>query len=716
MNQLAEPFPPLEDAVISRHHYRLPDVRCAGCCLKIEKELAALGNLSDIKVSYALKRLSFTSAPDAAPQAVERITSLGYEIADDDTAEALNSYRAERKAMLSKLGVAGIGMMQVMMYALATYLAPEDGMAHDIESLFRWASFIIAIPVTFYSAMPFHRGALRDLRNRTVGMDVPVSLAILSAFSLSVVHTLTATGEVYFDSACMFTFFLLTGRYLELSARQKFQVEKSLGEHLLPRFAKLLNGDQVLVDALREGDVVVVAPGETVPADGRILEGTTSTDESAFTGESRPVNKQPGAMLLAGSMNLDGSVQIEVQTEYGEWLINRLGELYREAAGFKPHFAVLADRIARYFVVTILCLASASGFYWWSAGSPDAFAIALAVLVVSCPCALSLATPIAYSIATGALGKLGVLVSHGAFLEKLHQVDSVVLDKTGTLTEGTLQLTQIVPVVEQSVESLVSIAASIEETSLHPVAATLRKSADYLQRAENIEVEPGFGVTGTVDHVRYRLGKPRYAWQDELARPEGDGTWVLLANEQEPLAWFCFVDVLREEAPAVVEGLAERADHVAVFSGDTSTVSQSLLDDLGLSDVVLNMSPEDKLRAVQSLQAQGRQVLMVGDGLNDTGAMAVADVSIAFSPVDTVVQSAADATLVKSDLRSLLTVVDYSNKVTRVIRQNLFWAFTYNVTVIPLAVMGLLPPWLAALGMSFSSLLVTMNACRLARG
>ena len=712
--------PTLHDASLvdpGEVHFLVPDVHCANCCLKIEKELSVINEIRDVNVNYAEKRLTFYSPSLAATdRAITRLDELGYESLPETSNESLMLFQEDRRRLLARLGVAGIGMMQVMMFALASYVSGPSGIDPAYQGLIRWAAMIITIPVALYSAMPFHRGALRDLRNLSPGMDVPVSLAILSAFSLSVFNTLTQSGEVYFDSACMFTFFLLTGRYLELTARHAFHVDQSLGEHLLPEFAEDCEGHMVAVKALKCDDMLLINVGEVVPADAIVTEGTSMIDESAFTGEGKPVFKSVGSKVLAGTRNLDGQLTVRVLSNRDEWVINHLSDLYRKSASFRPKFAILADVIARYFVLVILFLSVSSGVFWWLNGAENYFAIALAVLVVSCPCALSLATPVAYAIASGAVRKLGVLISEGSFLEKLCVVDAVVFDKTGTLTEGTLKLEKIALVDHAySRDQALQIASSLEVTSLHPVAVTLRGETDAIVPVENLEIAPGFGVSGKIAGKCYGLGKPAFTTGDELEPPDQTFNWVLLAHDTEPVCWFGFSDRLREGADTVVEQTSARVSQIEVFSGDRSGAGRERLQKLGIEHPSMNMAPDQKIAGLRELQALGRKVLMVGDGLNDAGAMAAADISLAVNPVDTVVQSAADATLVSGDLSAIPVLFDYAARVRRIIRQNLGWALAYNLAVIPLAMAGLVAPWVAALGMSASSLLVTLNAGRLAR-
>ncbi len=695
----------------------VPDIRCAGCCWRIEEKLGELEGVSHVDVNYAQKRLTLDC--ETATQ-IDRVTDtlseLGYTTRPDTVDVELDTFAEERRQLLARLGVAGIGMMQVMMFALAGYLSGPGGIDQAYEGLMRWASMAITVPIVFYSAAPFHQSALRDLRNKALSMDVPVSLAILSAFFLSAYSTIAHGDEVYFDSACMFTFFLLTGRFLELNARKSYQIDRSLGEHLLPETADLENGDQVLVQLLTKGDRVKVAAGDVMPADGTVVQGTSSSDESAFTGETTPVELSPGSRVLAGTKNLDGDIVIEALSSQSEWTITHLSELYEKSAKFRPVFARLADRIARHFVAVVLLLAAGTALYWWQQGEPTFFVIALSVLVVSCPCALSLATPVAYTVASGAIRHTGVLVAEGSFLEKMSQVDTLVFDKTGTLTEGKLELAQVRSLDDDYGEQqLIDMAAAIEVNSLHPIAASLREHARASITATDVEVLPGKGVSGNIAEDEYALGGTTFVTDQDVTAPDDEYNWVLLSKNRKPIGWFGLRDRLREDADDVVNQLQQDGFDVKVYSGDSSKSGEMMVRNLGINEIRMMLSPEDKIDQLRELQAGQHTTLMIGDGINDTAAMAASDASLAINPVDVVVQSAADATLVTGNLQAIPTLLTYAKKVKGVIRQNLTWALVYNFSLIPLAMMGNIAPWVAALGMSMSSLLVTLNAVRLKR-
>lgn len=692
----------------------VPDIRCAACTWLIENGLNQLDGVTGCKVNLSDRRVMVDFDRLEAGQIIEFIERLGYTVLPDRSAEIQASIVGQRKALLARLGVAGIGMMQVMMFSLAGYIAGDQGIEPAYETLMRWASLAIATPIAFYSASPFHEGAWRDIRHRSPGMDVPVSLAILVAWSLSVFNTLGGTGEVYFDSVCMFAFFLLIGRYVELRSRQRYQESQNLSDSLLPSSVRLCGESEdrfVAVEQVSPGDKVRVLPGERIPVDGLVVHGTTSTNEAPFTGEAAPVNKRPGAMVLAGSENLDGEIEIETQANYRDFVITRISELFRESAAYKPKFSLLADRIARHFVAVILILATATATYWFFAGAGNWMAIGLTVLVVSCPCALSLATPVAYTVATSAMRNLGVVISQGAFLERLAQINRVVFDKTGTLTLGRFRVDRLEPLAEAPNHMApMEIATALERGSKHPVARAFDRMTPL--QATDLEVAPGQGVQGVIEGRRFRLGSPDFAWNGEVSPPTEPGTWILLAGDK-PLAWICLKDEDRQEAPRVMAWLRDHGFPVAIMTGDSSGDGARLADAMHIDEVFSGMTPGDKAGQVQQYQSLGDHVLVIGDGINDTAAMGAANASIAVTPVDVFVQSAADATMVNGNLEVLPKTMMFARKTRRIIRQNVIWAITYNLCAIPFAMAGLLLPWMAALGMSLSSLLVVLNANRL---
>jgi len=706
----------------------IPDIRCVACVWLLEQALSRQLGIEKIQVNFATRRLQAVFSTDITPvQIAEAVHRLGYQVKPDLPDAARESFRSTRRSMLIRLGVAGIGMMQVMMFAIASYIGgsaftdnPASGMDPLFETLMRWASMALTTPVVLYSAFPFHRGAWYALRNRSLTMDLPVSLAILAAWSLSIHATLTMGPEVYYDTATMFTFFLLIGRYLELLSRHHFQESQDLLSHLLPLTvnrvdASRRNPDAIIAHAeLREHDLLRVPAYSVIPADGIVVHGDSSVSESAFTGEPLPLLKSAGARVLAGSTNHDGELLIRVKSNPENFVIKQITRLFEQASQYRPRWSQLADRTATWFVGAVLIIAAAAGVYWYLAGAQNYLIIALTVLVVACPCALSLATPVAYTVATTTLRRHGVVMKQGAFLERAANTTAVVFDKTGTLTLAALRIEAVYPLADLDSDTCLQLAAALERHSEHPIAHAFL--ADTAYQAEQIKLVTGLGIEGRIEGISYRIGQPQFAAMDSApVPPDENGLWILLATEQQPLAWFRLRDQLREEAPEAIARLQQRGLRVAIFTGDSSSDGRRLAESLAVDQLHTHMTPEQKVSAVRELASAGYRVMMLGDGINDAGAMAAADTSIAVSPRDIFVQTSADATLLNSSLRLVPAVLLFARKCRTIIRQNVAWSVIYNFTVIPFAIMGLVPPWLAALGMSLSSLLVVINAGRLRR-
>lgn len=707
----------------------IPDIHCVACVWLLEQVIAKQTGINEVSVHFAKRRMRVVFSPEiTAAQIVEVINTLGYSAIVDEPDLARQSLDQLRRSMLMRLGVAGIGMMPVMMFALASYLAgpatidnPASGMDPVYEMLLRWGSLALSLPVVFYSAMPFHRGAWLALRHLRLSMDLPVSLAILAAWSLSVYNTLRFGSTVYYDTACMFTFFLLIGRYIELVSRQRFQDNEDLLYRLLPAtvtrvldransIEQAVTRECVATCELRAGDLLLVQADEAIPADGIVIAGTSSVSDAAFTGEPLPSLRTPGSRVLAGAMNHDNVLLIRASCAPQEFLISQIGRLFEEASAYRPHWSLLADRAAAWFIALVLGLSGAAGAYWYSVGSADFIVIALTVLVVACPCALSLATPVASTVATTALRKKGLLIRNGAFLERLANTTAVVFDKTGTLTQAQLTLCAVHALDELDESQCVEIATALERGSKHPIALAFNTDTDL--QADNVQLL-GEGVQGDIRGRRYRIGKPSFVLPGvtNMQAPSQEGLWILLATDK-PVAWMQLQDHMRGDAKALIQNLKDDAFKTGIFTGDHSTAGTNLAEYLHVDFVHTGMSPEDKIAAIRQL-GETDTVLMIGDGVNDAGAMAAAACSIAISPRDVLVQQSADATLLAPTLSLLPITLRFAKRCRRVIRQNIAWSLLYNFTAIPFALAGLLPPWLAAIGMSLSSLIVIANANRL---
>lgn len=710
----------------------LEGITCAACIWLNEEHVGKLPGVTAIDINYATRRarVRWDEARIKLSDILAAIAAIGYRAYPYDAAKNEEISRKERRDALWRLWVAGFGMMQVMMYAIPVYMAGEGEMTADIESLMRWASLLLTLPVIVYSAAPFFRNAWRDLKLRRVGMDVPVALGVGAAFAASVWATLVQAGEVYFDSVTMFIFFLLGGRFLEMTARQKaVSVTEALAK-LLPAFAQRLPGfpggrdtEQVVVADLRAGDHVLVRPGEIIPADGRIVEGISCANEALLTGESRPVPKAPGDAVTGGSVNAESPLVVRVE-QIGEGTrLSAIIHLMERAAAEKPRIVELADRIASYFVAALLVVAALVAVGWYAYDSAKALWITVSVLVVTCPCALSLATPIALTVAAGALAKDGLLVTRGHAIETLARATHFVFDKTGTLTTGRMRLLDVMALGSLPMDRCHALAAGLEHGSEHPVAAALRQGVGVAVIVDGAVSTPGQGVEGVFAGSRYRIGRPDYALAlsdatlpaEASAWLESGDTVVALGGIEGCVALFRLGDEIRPEARALVAQLRRVGRRVILLSGDAPAVAARVGNELGIADVRAGVTPQGKHDCVTGLQAAGAVVAMVGDGVNDAPVLAQAQVSIAMGGGAQLARTQADFVLLSENLDHLRRGLGRAELTLKVIRQNLWWSFAYNFVALPLAIAGYITPWLAGIGMSASSLLVVLNSLRIQR-
>lgn len=709
----------------------LEGITCAACVWLNEQHLARQPGVIRVNVNYATRRarIRWDERRIKLSQIIAAIAAIGYRAYPYDPARSEQLAGRERRAALWRLFVAGFGMMQVMMYAIPVYLAEAGSMTPDIEQLMRWASLCLTLPVILYSAAPFFIAAWRDLRLLRVGMDLPVALGVGSAFLASAWATVTASGAVYFDSVTMFVFFLLGGRYLEMIGRQKAARGVETLVRALPAFATTLPGYpaadevRVAVAELAVGDVVLARPGEAIPVDGVVLSGNSKADEALLTGESLPIAKGPGDAVTGGSVNIGSPLLLRVHRVGGQTRLAAIQRLVERAATEKPHLVELADRIAARFVAALLVLAVLTGVAWYAFDPARALWVFVAVLVVSCPCALSLATPAALTVATGALSGLGVLVTRGHAIETLARADHFVFDKTGTLTRGRLSLTETLPLGTASVAAVLDLAAALEAGSEHPIGRSLRAAAGAAPRLllEKLHVTTGSGIEAMLDGEWLRIGTAEYAGAlhglplPEAAQNFGQagGSVVCLANASGWLALFRFTDSLRTEARVLIDALQGAGRRVSILSGDSPAAVAEVAALLGVIDARGGLSPEAKHQRIVELQQGGAIVAMVGDGVNDAPVLAQAQVSIAMGGGTDLARQQADIVLLSDDLTRLAQGIATARRTLVIVRQNLAWAFAYNLLAIPMAMAGMITPWMAGIGMSGSSLLVVANALRL---
>ena len=712
----------------------LEGIHCGGCVRRCEQGLTDVPGVQDFQVNLSTRRAQLVWNPTQIKLSavLQKLAQIGYPAYPYDARQQEDRYRRERNRALRRLAVAGFGMMQIMMLAIALYAGDFYDMDEAMRGFLRWVSLFVALPVVFYAAQPFFLNAWNGLKNGQLGMDVPVSLAIGGAFLASCWATIQGGGEVYFDSVSMFTFFLLLGRFLEMGARHKASRSSEDLIHLLPAIATRLDNDQetlVPVAQLKRGDTVLVKPGETIPADAKIISGASSVDESLLTGESLPLSKHSDERVIGGSVNIESPLTLRIEKVGPDTVLSAMNRVLQRAQLEKPQLARLADRVASYFVGALLLVASVVA-YWWSQHQPaDAFWITLSVLVVTCPCALSLATPAALTAATGAMTRLGLLITRGHALETLARVDHIIFDKTGTLTLGQLQVDEVIPQRGLAADQCLSIAAALERQSEHPIGKALVKKAikeaalpeisAERSQATKVTASPGLGMEGLVAGRHYRIGNPAYALglsgKPLAFDTDHSGSLVVLADEQGPLAVFRLDDELRPQALETVAALKRLGLGVEIGSGDHAPAVRRIAEQLGIEYFNGGMRPEQKLQRVRALQAQGKIVAMVGDGVNDSPVLACAQVSIAMGSGTEIARSSADMVLLSERLDRIVDGVQLARRSLRIIRQNLAWALGYNAVALPLAAGGFIAPWMAAIGMSLSSLIVVLNALRLSR-
>ena len=706
-------------------------MHCASCALTVEHALVQLPGVQAVQVNgaSATARLTWSPAASRPSQWLAALQRAGYgALPAGDLIDAAARVR-EQRLLLWRWLVAGFCMMQVMMYAWPAYVAEPGEITPDIASLLRWASWVLTLPVVLFSCWPFFSAALRDLRHRTIGMDVPVALGIAIAFGASTAATFDPAGvlgsEVWFDSVTMFVFFLLSGRLLEQRLRDRTAGSLEALMRRLPQTIERQRPDggfeRVPVRRLAVQDLVRVLPGEVFPADGRVLQGQTRVDESLLTGESRPLARAPGEPVIAGSQNLSGVVLVRVERIGGETRFAGIVALMEQAAVEKPRLARIADRIASPFLLAVLVAAGASAAWWWAAGPAQALGVAVAVLIVTCPCALSLATPAATLAAAGALARQGILVRRLQGLETCAGIDTVVFDKTGTLTHDRMGVgaTRTRPGL-QAHEALV-LAASLARHSLHPASRAIAAAADGNPGwpASEVSEVAGRGVQGRLAGPGMpprllRLGSAAFCGAPAAAAEAGQPV-VHLADDGGWLASFELDETIRADAAGAIAALRRQGLQVQLLSGDGAAAVQRLARRAGIADAHGDCSPEAKLDRMRRAQAAGRRVAMVGDGVNDGPVLARADVSVAMGDAVPLAQAKSDFIVLGGQLLAVSTLVAHARRTQRIVRQNLAWAATYNAVCVPLAVAGWMPPWLAGLGMAASSLLVVANAARLAR-
>lgn len=692
-------------------------MHCAACAWLIDRAARTQPGVIDISANAITGRIriAWDPAMTALSKVLERIAALGYRSYLSSGQAREQARRRERNQWLLRLGLAGLGTMQAMMFAEALYLDFNNEMPLATRDFFRWLTFLVSTPVVFWSGWPFIAGMLRELRGRQLGMDTLIASATLLAYGASVIETIRGGPHVWFDAAVMFVFFLLAARMLEQRARNVASAQVDALARARPVIAVREAADgtreAVPVAALRVDDIVRVAAGDVVPADSTLLDADASFEEALLTGEATPVCKHVGAEVFAGTVCREQPARLHVRSVGTDTRLSQLARLVDHAQAHRPPLARLADRIAGWFVLALLLAALLVWFAWRIHDPSRALEVTLALLVISCPCALSLSIPAALAVAHGTLARAGVLPLSADALETLAGVTDVVFDKTGTLSDGRPQRASVDVFDGIDETAALRIAAALERDSGHPLQHVFA-DVDDATHASNVQAVPGAGIEGVVDGIHWRLGHAGFA-----CNGKDDGALWLGCGDGDRVrgvARFGVQESARPEAAAAIAALRALGLRLHLSSGDAHDSVMRFGEALGISDVHARQSPEQKLAFVRSLQAEGRRVAMVGDGLNDAPVLAGADVSLALADGAALAQRAADLVISHPSLMRVPESVALARRTRRIIKQNLAWALGYNLLALPLAAMGLVTPWLAALGMAVSSLTVTINALRLA--
>lgn len=691
-------------------------IRCNACVVLIEKTLLALPGVKLVEVNAITRRtrIVFNTKKISLSTVLKTLDTIGHKASPLDAKANKEMQLGESRDLLKRLVVAGFGMMQAMMFALVIYLDANQEIANSTLALFRWLGFLVASPVVLYSAQPFFKGAVKGFRGRQVNMDVPIAIAIALIYCASLYQAFQLDAEVYFDSISMLIFFLLSGRYIEMLARHRSIDNTKALAQLTPNFVERLNAEgqfeKISLNSLKKNDIVKVFDSGHLPADGILLSEFAQIDESLLSGEAQLQNKKQGDALVAGSLVIGSAIELKV-TQCGEnTFLATLAQLANRAQTQKPRLADAGQKAAKYFVTYVLGFSLLSCLLWLIVDPTQALNASLAVLVAACPCAFALAVPAAITRSLSILARRGILVVNADAIENLAHYDIAIFDKTGTLTLPTVRIHKIYNTLSES--EVLQIAASLSQESKHPLSkAILNANKKPLLTTKDIYVETGLGLKGYVDNHFYRLGRVDYALPETL---ESDAD-LILSDGKNVIASFHVDEQVREDSQATIFTLQNLGIQCEILSGDAKERVANIATSLNIKHWQARQLPADKLAYIQSLQSQGHRVMVVGDGSNDAPFLAGANVSIALASGTDLAHAQADIILCSEHLTILLDARQIAQQTLQILKQNQKWAFAYNLLAIPLAAFGFVPPWLAAIGMSGSSLFVILNALRIGK-
>jgi len=715
-----------DDTQLFETTLRLEKIRCAACVWLCEQHLLKQKGVKSIHINYVTQKAKVIFNPQITnlAQLIFEIERIGYEAWPYESSLSADNAKKERRNLLNRVGVAALGMMQVMMYAWPSYVKTGD-LTPEFSLLLNWTSWLLTLPVILYSSKPIFQSAWHSVRffanSRQLNMDVPIALALGLSFITGTISTILQNGPSYFDSLTMFVAFVLLARYFELLARQDaLSGAEALAKQLPAICEKYINYSQdsktksIPVVQCQLDDVIRVSPGEIIPVDGTLINSSSAVDESLLSGESKPINKYVGDLVYAGSYNQQNPINIVVQAMGQSTRIGGIASLLDQALSTKPFLLSKSEKWAGYFVIFLILAALFSSGFWLFVDSSRAWTVLVAVLVASCPCALSLAIPTALTASQGTAAQMGLLIVRGHMMESLTKVSDLILDKTGTITLGKPKLIEIVNLRQDySFETALAVASAMEDGQTHPLANAILEAQQYRNIKPIILSNPVINEIGKgLQSGHFRLGNSKFIGIEPVAK-EGLYGQVHLADEEGLIASFIFLDESRPGVNDLLSQCSQKGITVHLISGDDTNTVKWWATQYKIDHYRGSFTPEDKYNYVQDLQNEGRFVLAIGDGINDAPLLASANVSIAVGSGAPLAKAGADGILTTYSLAPLAKIFKLADKTQSIIRLNLLWAFIYNVIAIPVAMMGWINPWIAGIGMSLSSLLVTLNAWRL---
>ena len=711
-------------------------IHCAACVWLIERSLATVPGVTSARVNLSGKRLTLGWDNEIVhlSQIIQHLAQIGYAGVPYDPEVAEGTIKKQNRAMLLRMAFAGFCMMNLMWVSIALYAGADEG---EFRSLFHWVGFALATPTLLYSGYPFLKGAITGLLHRHLTMDLPIAIgaSITYAYSIFVTVTESTTGHVYFDVVVNFIFIILVGRYLEAISKRHAVASTQRLIDLQPRGAIVMQDgkEKVLpIRAVKVGDTVMVKAGDKIPVDGSVIDGTSAVDEAMLSGESHPVNKRIGDSVSAGTINLHSTLLLRVEATLKDTALGRIIRLVEDAQQSKAPIQCIADRIVPWFVLATLSLSTLTFFLWMDSGIEHALMAATAVLIITCPCALGLATPMSIAVASGVGARLGILIKSSDVFESLSNISHIVFDKTGTLTEGRMSVHGVLHNAKTSREGVITMAAALESFSEHSIAKAIVQEAEKagldknLLTAQNFTNFPGQGVRGTINGQTVSLGNLQWLtgqnlsvgenWLEQITAWERDGvTCVYLAVDEDIIAVIGIADQLRADAKQLVDTLRQNNIRMTLLSGDRRPVAEAIAAQLGGMEVIAEVLPQDKERVIRQLQQEGHAVAMVGDGINDAPALMRADVGIAIGSGTDVSIDSADIVLMSDELHKVWLAKRLSTRTLKTIRQNMKISFLYNLIMVPTAMMALVTPLVAAIAMPMSSLAVIGNSARIRR-